>query len=236
MAKQKKNSPNLVGESSPTRKKHRKTRKNVLIFVTLLLTFCAIAALIQQRKTLQQAAAQPVDAILVLGGSIKREMYVTKLAKQHPDIPILISQGSAAPCVWLLFERDNAPMQGVWLEQCATSTFANFKFACPILEQWDARHVKVITSPRHLPRAKWLAQIILGVKGIWVEMELVEEEGVPGNREFWLKTLVDVTRSALWAIAAQFYTPHCAKVQPLTAVDMEQWEREGFQCEHQAGL
>ncbi|MFM7788957.1 MAG: YdcF family protein, partial [Microcystis panniformis] len=37
---------------------------------------------------------KPVDAILVLGGSIRREIYVANLAKQYPHLPILISQCS----------------------------------------------------------------------------------------------------------------------------------------------
>ena len=182
---------------------------------------------------LRSAALSPVDAVFVLGGSIRREIYVAELAKQHPETPILISQGSQDPCIWLIFQRAQAPIRQVWLEKCAESTFGNFYFNLPLLRQWRVHKVKLITSATHLPRAKWMAQILLGAHGIWVEPEIVPEAGVPGNRESWIKTSLDVGRSLLWAVASQVYLPPCAKVMPLSEVDMQEWRQQGFKCEHQ---
>jgi len=185
---------------------------------------------------LQIASRQPVDAILVLGGSIRREMYVAEVAKQTADIPILISGGSQAPCIWVLFQRAAAPKHQVWLENCAHSTFGNFYFSVPLLRQWHARKVRLITSPTHLPRSQWLAQILLGAQGIWVDLDVVKEHGIPGNQESWLKTGADVARSVIWAVASQFYSPRCRQVVPLTSVDIKAWRTKGFKCEHQAGI
>lgn len=220
----------------PTQITQGKKKKRVVFFVAVLVALGLLGWLLNNMRRLELARDRPLDAILVLGGSIKREIYAAKLAKQYPDVPILISQGADPPCVWLIFDRANAPMQEVWLERCATSTFDNYQFTCPLLQQWGAKHVKIITSPTHLPRAKWLGQIILGSHGMWVEMDLVEEQGVPGNREFWGKTALDVTRSLAWAGISQVHSPQCHDVQPLTAVDMDRWEREGFTCEHQGNL
>lgn len=219
-----------LGNRRPGKK--QKIVTGVTVFLVLILGGFWTAQMLR----LQSAAAGSVDAILVLGGSITREIYVTQLAKQNPDIPIVISQGSADPCVWLIFDRDRAPKQNVWLERCAYSTFTNFTFSGELLKQWDANKVKVITSDTHLPRAKWLAQILLGAKGIAVEVETVEEEGIPGNTEFWLKTALDVTRSLIWAIIAQFYSPDCQQVQPLSAIDITQWHPDDYNCEHQGQL
>jgi uncharacterized SAM-binding protein YcdF (DUF218 family) len=185
---------------------------------------------------LKAAAAESVDAYLVLGGSIKREMHVADLVKQHPDIPVLISSGSDDPCIKLIFEREQAPMEQVWLEKCADSTFDNFYFAIAILRQWGVRKVKVITSESHLPRALWLGQIMLGSHGIWVEPEIVVEEGVPANKESLIKTGIDLARASIWAVVGQFHTPKCEDLQYLPEVDMADWERKGFHCEHQANL
>jgi uncharacterized SAM-binding protein YcdF (DUF218 family) len=182
---------------------------------------------------LRSAALGPVDAFFVLGGSIRRENYVTELAKQHPETPILISQGSQDPCIWLIFQRAQAPIRQVWLEKCAESTFGNFYFNIPLLRQWHVHKVKLITSATHLPRAKWMAQIMLGSHGIWVEPEIVPEKGVPGNQESWLKTSLDLGRSLLWAMVSQVYSPSCAKVIPLSEVDIQKWRQEGFKCEYQ---
>lgn len=185
---------------------------------------------------LQKASQGPVDAILVLGGSITREIHVAELAKQYPQTPILISKGSLDPCVLLIFQRSQAPWQNVLLEKCANSTFGNFYFSLPILQQWQVDKIKVVTSPTHLPRAIWLAQIILGSHGIWVEPDIVKEQGVPGNRESFLVTAVDVTRALVWAVVSHFYTPECTNLIRLSDVDLNAWKLKGFNCERQANL
>ncbi|MEC4813826.1 MAG: YdcF family protein [Scytonema sp. PMC 1069.18] len=187
--------------------------------------------------TLISASSKPVDAFFVLGGSIRREIYVAEIAKQHPRTPILISHGSTDPCIWLIFQQRAAErMQNVWLEKCANSTFGNFYYSIPILRHWGVRKVKLITSPTHLPRAKWMAQILFGARGIWVEPEIVQEQGVPGNRESWLKTGLDVTRSLLWAGLSPIIQPKCSSVIRLVDVDIAAWRRQGFKCEHQGGV
>lgn len=77
-------------------------------------------------------------------------------------------------------------------------------FSTPILQDWHVRKVKLITSKTHLPRSKWLAQILLGTHGIWVEPEIVRETGIPGHHESWLKTPLDVTQGAIWALISNF--------------------------------
>ncbi|QLE59538.1 YdcF family protein [Nostoc sp. TCL26-01] len=189
-----------------------------LIFTTITLVF---------------ASSRPVDGLFVLGGSIRREIYAAQTAKQYPQVPILISHGSSDPCILLIFQREAADLQNVWLEKCANSTFENLYYGVPILQRWGVHKLKLITSPTHLPRAKWLAQIILGANGIWVEVEVVPEMGVPGNRESWQKTGLDVTRSLFWAAFSQVIKPQCSNVVKLEQVDIQTWQRRGFKCERQ---
>jgi uncharacterized SAM-binding protein YcdF (DUF218 family) len=186
--------------------------------------------------SLYHAARSPIDALFVLGGSIRREIYASQLLQQNPNLPVLISQGSSAPCVRLLFQRSSVPIERVWLEQCANSTFDNFYYSLPILQQWRVHRVKLITSQTHLPRAQWLAQILLGAHGIWVETEVAPEQGVPGNRESPLKTGLDVARSLVWAGLSQFYSPRCPHLISLPHVDLNAWRDRGFHCEHQAEI
>ena len=186
--------------------------------------------------TLKSASNAPVDAYLVLGGSIRREIHVAQQIAYSPQANILISTGSEDPCIRIIFEREQAPINQVWLEKCANSTFGNFYFGLPILRQWGVRKVRLVTSPTHLPRAQWMAQIILGAHGIWVEPDIIAEKGVPGNRETALKTSLDISRSLLWALISQIYTPRCSKVVHLPKVDMAVWRQKGFKCEHQAGI
>lgn len=204
----------------------------ILLGITLLLIIwgCLLAL------HLRLASTQPIGAYLVLGGSINREYYVAEQSKRHPTIPILISQGSPDPCIWEMFEQMHAPVTFVWLEKCARSTFDNFHFSIPILQQWHTQRVRVITSQSHLPRAKWMAQILLGAQGMWVDVEVAPEQGVPGNDESWVKTGLDVTRSLLWAIASQVYHPRCFQSYPLAKIDRQQWQLGEFRCEHQGKM
>ena len=214
---------------------HKKT-KNILLLILLSIASYTLVCIVGNTIFLNSATKAPVDAYLVLGGSIKREIYITQVAKQYPHIPILISAGSKDPCIVKLFQRENVPLDGIWLEHCAKSTFSNFFFTMPILEEWGVQHIKLVTSPSHLPRAKWLAQIILGTHGIWVETDIVQEIGIPGNQESPLKTAVDVIRSLMWALASKVIEAKCTDVVKLSQVNMTQWCQKGFQCEHQAQL
>ena len=200
----------------------------ISLVVTIWLFFTTIAVF--------SASSQAVDAFFVLGGSIKREMYVAELAQKYPQIPILISSGSKDPCIWLIFQRQPAPMQNVWLEKCADSTFDNFYYSIPIFRQWGVRKVKLITSTTHLPRAKFMAQILLGAHRIWVEPDIIKEKGIPGNREYWWKTGLDITRSIFWAGFSQVIEPKCANFIQLSQVNLQQWKTRGFKCEHQGNV
>ncbi|MCC5635966.1 YdcF family protein [Nostoc sp. CHAB 5844] len=216
----------------------RKFQKWLQLLQKLFRSLCLVLGcwLILTTITLLFASSKPVDALFVLGGSIRREIYVAQQAKQNPQIPILISRGSPDPCIWLIFQREAADLQNVWLENCANSTFDNFYYGIPILKRWGVHKVKLISSPTHFPRAKWMAQILLGAQGIWVEPEVVEEKGRPANREYWWKTAFDITRSLLWAVISQFIQPQCSNMIKLTDVDMQIWQNQGFVCERQGGL
>jgi uncharacterized SAM-binding protein YcdF (DUF218 family) len=168
--------PRRLYQSILTFLKLKIIRRVVFSSISLLL-IASLVALFSQMIRLPTAAQQPVDLFFVLGGSIRREIYVSQLARQFPQTRILISTGSDDPCIFKLFERIQAPMEQVWLEKCADSTFGNFFFSLPVLKQWQIHHVKLITSASHLPRAQWIAQILLGAHGIWVEVDIGRRNG-----------------------------------------------------------
>jgi len=196
------------------------------------------------------AARSPIDAWLVLGGSIKREMYVAdKLAdpdapnfgdpvpvRVGDDVPVLISAGSPLPCLWAVFSRTGANLDRVWIEACARSTFENFVYSLPILIDWNARHIKLTTSATHYPRAKWMARAAFGLRGLWVEFDTAPEVGVPGNRESPQKAILDVTRTVAWSIVAPVLPVRCDRVVNLARVDWSAWRAREFVCEHQGGV
>lgn len=209
-----------------------KQRRKISMGLGILLSLW----LIYNTITLIMASSKPIDAVFVLGGSIQREIYVSRRVNLFANIPILISQGSKDPCIRLVFERENAPMENVWLEKCAKSTFGNFVHGLPILQSWRAKKVKLITSGSHVFRSAMMGKIIFGAHGIWVETEIVTETGRPGNRESRIKTVADIGRSLIWAGISQVFQPQCGNVINLAQVDMNKWIKGSFQCEKQGNL
>ena len=91
----------------------------LLLLAGLSLWFAIIST------QLYRHAQQPADAVLVLGGSIRREIFMAESVAEGNSLPVLISQGSQPPCIRILFDRISAPLDKVWLENCAESTFDN---------------------------------------------------------------------------------------------------------------
>ncbi len=214
------------------RLRQRSLWRQIIRVVLGLIVALTLLSAVQGLRALNHRN-QPTDGVLVLGGSIRREMYSADYARSHPQIPILISAGSAPPCVYIIFERNHAPMNQVWLEDCAHSTFYNFFYSLPILKRWQVHHVQLITSASHLPRAIWMARLLLGAQGIWVEPNIVPEIGIPGNQETRLKTILDMTRAGLWTLISHIYRPPCEAIVHLSEVNLDQWDPQQFHCEHQ---
>jgi hypothetical protein len=199
--------------------------------ITLFIIGLAIVWLTMTGFSLVRALGQPSQAYFVLGGNNTREIHVADLVHQNPQMLTLISSGSADPCIWNAFQRAEAPMEKVWLEKCADSTFGNMYYGLPILKKWHVSRITVIDSRCHEPRAGWLARIIFSAHGIWTDLDILED-GFPAKPEDGFKTALDVTRACLWAIASQFYYPQCGNVIQLSTVDMNYWNEHGYHCAH----
>lgn len=196
-----------------------------------LIAFVIVGWFLLTSLNLFVSSTKPSQAYFVLGGNNTREIRAAELVAQHPQMKTLISSGSADPCIWNAFTRARAPMDNVWLEKCADSTFGNMYYGLPILKRWHVSRITVIDSRCHLPRAQWLAQIIFAAHGIWTDFDILED-GFPAKPEIDTKTLLDVMRAILWALASQFYSPSCANVTQLSSVDMNYWNRVGYHCAH----
>ena len=181
----------------------RNVRQHKIILSIVLL--CALYfAQIGLRLTLHGQA--PIDGILVLGGSIQREVYAIAQAKELPR-PIVLSGGSSAGCIQRVVDYYGVDPAGIWIEPCANSTFENFAFAAPLLRAEKVHHVLVITSATHLLRAGYLGKIMLGLRGIAVQVFDVPEKGRPGNQESQLKTILDWTRGVVWGLFSPLLPP-----------------------------
>lgn len=205
-------------------------------WIKFALLGVVLLCLLGRSLQLARAAIAPDDTYFVLGGSIQREIYVAEQLHQHPQRQALISSGSAEPCIRLIFERADAPLDQTWLENCARSTFGNLFYSLPWLKQHQVKKLRLVTSGTHRQRAEPMARLLLAAHGIWMVADPVMEDGVPGNQESRLKTVLDLGRILLWAIASQVYQPQCDDIIALDQVDLEAWQSRDYQCEHQGDL
>lgn len=148
------------------------------------------------------------DCVLVLGGSVGRELYAAVLAKHYPDNFTIVSGGEQPPCSRVIFEKAGAPLDKVILERSARSTFENFTFSIPILKRLHAKRVGVITSLGNEQRGMWMARIFLWANGIAVDNKIIPGEySQGGHEEEPLKTALDVLRSIAWAPVTNIFAP-----------------------------
>ena len=135
------------------------------------------------------------QAILTLGGNPEREALAAKLAKQNSKLLVWVSSGSSEPVAQRIFSEAGIPQERYFLDYRATDTVTNFTSLITDFKQHQLKHVYLITSDYHMPRARAIGTIILGSQGIiFTPMEVRTKS----DREPLVKTLRDLGRSILW--------------------------------------
>ncbi len=151
-------------------------------------------------KEVQGLLTKP-QAILVLGGStakLERERFTAKFARQHPNLPILISGGGdgTEEITRKVFINQGIESHRVEFDKEASDTVANFTTTVDKLQQRGIKSVYLITSDYHIRRASVVAEIILGSRGInFQPVAVPSEQTKPEPIE---KSVRDGVRSILW--------------------------------------
>ena len=91
-----------------------------------------------------------------------------RLSQRHPNLDIWITSGSLPDDSARIFAQMNARMNRVNLDYSATDTLSNFTTILPELQNENIRHIYLVTSDYHMPRARAIAAIVLGSHGIVV--------------------------------------------------------------------
>ncbi|AFY75405.1 hypothetical protein Syn7502_03568 [Synechococcus sp. PCC 7502] len=143
-------------------------------------------------------------AILILGGSPKREVYGAKYAVAHPDMPIWVSGGSPKEYSDEIFAKAGIKSDRYTLDYRAVDTVTNFT---TLVDEFKARQITdvyVITDTFHMPRAQIIGSVVLGSRGIKMhpvpippQMAYYPEHKYR-EKEITSKSVRDGARSVLW--------------------------------------
>ncbi|AFZ31942.1 protein of unknown function DUF218 [Gloeocapsa sp. PCC 7428] len=138
---------------------------------------------------------EPPQAILVLGGSTKREKFAAQFARKHPDIPIWVSGGTPKDYAEGVFTDAGIDLSRLHLDYRAVDTVTNFTTLVDEFQSQGINKIYLITSDYHMRRARVIGSIVLGSRGMEFQPVPVPSERSPEPVE---KVLRDGARALLW--------------------------------------
>ncbi len=155
---------------------------------------------------------EPPQRILVLGGDLDRERVGLRLAQQL-ELPLVVSGGSNPEYAQWLLRDAGMDQSRVVLDYRAKDTFTNFTSLVDDLKRDGVRHVYLVTSEDHLPRAMTVGRLVAGSRGIRLT-------GVPVacqlscRKETLGKRLGDGIRALTWVITGRDLKPWALRNWP----------------------
>ncbi|MBD2345492.1 YdcF family protein [Anabaena subtropica] len=138
------------------------------------------------------------QAILTLGGGSSREEFTAFFAQYYPDMKIWVSSGTPPHKAREIFRAAGIADHRLHLDYSATDTVTNFTTLVDIFQQQQIQHIFLITSDFHMPRAKAIATIVLGSRGIAFTPVSIASKKT--ELESILRIVRDIVRSLLWIV------------------------------------
>jgi uncharacterized SAM-binding protein YcdF (DUF218 family) len=145
-------------------------------------------------------APQP-QAIFVLGGDFDRTTYAAEVWRSHPEMDVWVSDFPAyLEQQQQLLNQWGVPIRQIRLDGRATDTVTNFTTLVDRFGVQKLQHLFLVTSDSHMRRARAIAAIVLGSRGV-----VVTPLPMPSKveSESWVKVLRDGGRSVLWIVTGR---------------------------------
>ena len=180
-----------MGKKRSTYHRHCYLLRWVIVFIMALIGNIALNLAI---ATIQYPQPQ---AILTLGGSPNREIVAANLASENPELIVWVSSGTDSHVANQIFSDVGIKQDRYFLDDRATDTVTNFTTLVKNFRKFQIKHLYLVTSEFHMPRAKAIATIILGSQGI-VFTPIVVANTRYDNPEPKVKIIRDIGRSILW--------------------------------------
>jgi uncharacterized SAM-binding protein YcdF (DUF218 family) len=166
-----------------------------------------------------QQAPKP-EAILVLGSDSNRMQFAAEFSQLHPALEILVSDyPSYFEDSQKVFQEAGIPDWRIRYDFCATDTVTNFTCTVEEFVKRKLHHVYLITSDYHMPRARAIATIVFGSRGIFVTPLTVASSGK--QPESLVRIIRDSLRSVIWIVSGRTgasFNPHLVSVEPQVAL------------------
>ena len=160
------------------------------------------------------------EIILVLGGDIDRERVGVGLANIL-KLPLVISGGSNPEHARWLIKQSGIPIDQVKLDYRPQDTFSNFTSFLDDFSSSEFRHVLLVTSKDHLPRAMSVGQVIAGSRGI--RLTGISVDCSPNcDRERWQKHFFDSVRALTWVFTGRDLKNYASRKWPKLFKDVNQ--------------
>lgn len=156
------------------------------------------------RMAIAHQQAPTPQAILVLGGDTRRMRQAAKLMQSQPELEVWVSD-----LRWTfernrrVFRQAGIAAQRLHFDFCPVDTVTNF--TCLVAdEEFTAeaiQHLYLVTSDYHMARARAIATIVLGSRGIVVTPVPVPSRG--REPETWWRIGRDSLRSLAWIVTGR---------------------------------
>jgi uncharacterized SAM-binding protein YcdF (DUF218 family) len=169
----------------------------ILSLASFSLVFLSIIPI---RIAIASYQAPHPQAILTLGGGQEREKFTAEFAQNHPNLHIWISSGILPAQAFAIFEEVSIPTERIHLDYRAVDTVTNCTTLVHDFHKYHIKHIYLITSDFHLPRAKTIATLVLGSQGITFTPISIPSER---PRESIFPIVRDSGRSLLWIVSGR---------------------------------
>jgi len=176
---------------------HRKRWKPYFLGLVSCAFLLLPLSIIPVRLAIASYQVPHPEAILTLGGGIDREKFTAQFAQAHPSLEIWVSSGTEPKEALAIFQAAGIPDTRVNLDRRAVDTVTNFTTLVADFKNRGIKHLYLITSDFHMPRAKAIAFFVLGSQGItFTPVTVPSKEPDESN----LHILRDVGRSVVWIL------------------------------------
>jgi uncharacterized SAM-binding protein YcdF (DUF218 family) len=174
--------------------------KKKYLFLCVVGLLLGLFSIIPSRIAIAAWQSPHPQAILTLGGGPDREQFTAIFAQRHPELDIWVSSGSPVEEAREIFNNAHIPQNRVHLDYRAVDTVTNFTTLVTDLQHQGIRHVYLITSAFHMPRARAIGTIVLGSQGITFTPVSIPTDR---PRESMIRIVRDSGRSLLWVVSGR---------------------------------